>query len=1040
MSGVTHFFRRAAAGGAPPKVAVAGFGKHPAWSEHVRDLGVVSPTLSELRGLLYDEGIEKLLAQWEGLPPEALCPFDHWLVWWRPGQLVLARILASVDRVGRAEFPFVVAADVSGCELAPGLRCLAPALEDFARGVHALTRPEAVREAFAGGAVALDEALAETQAPADYGPTPDERLALVAQPGLEAEGPGLARLLYKVADAWAGLAPLRSGKAPKVEESAVAVRVPATPGEWIAAVLLWETFLAERVHPEIPRLFLAPAASPWLDLVVGRVEGSHFLGLGANPKKVVLETTIPYPVTAELRAAAGTLLAKWRPRAAFQPATHSAPPPLLAPPAPPIEAVSPAVPAVPEPAPARVDPPEPPVATAPASPVARAPEPVPLEPVNRPPSPLESGAESAEGSGAEAVPPPDRFLSAPPIGQPARPARRPAGETESARLRREESEPTLARDRPTGSSLRWVLLPAGGLMLAILAAGGWWMSRSVETGQTGATARARATAAPTQLASTAATTTTAATTAATTATAAVASSAKPDSGTVASAKPPNKDPLAAVLGQADQALSEGQHAEALRQYRAALALAPGDARASNSIWRLTWIPNLRLSGPTSAVAGLTLEGKVEVAEVGPVTPPLPWKVEAEDHFSAGRFSFDPASKAWRWNTASNRAATGWAQFRAAGPTATSDWQRFELTARWPAAASFADWPTQPLRLVGLKGAATNLMFRLNTPPGSPAAGAELVPNPALELWQAELLRGAEAGSWSLSLTHPGREVISLIEVVASTVEGAATNRVSHGLALCAVLPPPVIVKTPDPKSPGPATNSSVIASTPPRDPPAKAATGSPPSPLAVTNAASAFLRDFAWVPWTHGQSWPGQAERGFWVCRHQTSWGEYGELMHDELSRGYRGLPELPVSNMLPTNAEDYCRRLETKWKEQMPSGWLPAGWHFGLPSQEEWYAYTDGGKVCAGAILSPVEGPMLTNAGPVTAGATNRWGVYQAVGNVFEMSALIAPGSDKRQELGLDFKKPANLPVGGAVVGMDRGGQPKRGFRVVLKGGGSAP
>ena len=82
----------------------------------------------------------------------------------------------------------------------------------------------------------------------------------------------------------------------------------------------------------------------------------------------------------------------------------------------------------------------------------------------------------------------------------------------------------------------------------------------------------------------------------------------------------------------------------------------------------------------------------------------------------------------------------------------------------------------------------------------------------------------------------------------------------------------------------------------------------------------------------------------------------------------------------------------------------------------------------------------MLTNAGPVTAGATNRWGVYQAVGNVFEMSALIAPGSDKRQELGLDFKKPANLPVGGAVVGMDRGGQPKRGFRVVLKGGGSAP
>jgi hypothetical protein len=93
------------------RVQIAGFGKHPAWDDHIDDIGLTTETLVLTKQLLYSEGIATQLASgaWDQIEKSGnAIEFDHRFVWGRDQQAIVGALRASEDRNGRTRFPVVI--------------------------------------------------------------------------------------------------------------------------------------------------------------------------------------------------------------------------------------------------------------------------------------------------------------------------------------------------------------------------------------------------------------------------------------------------------------------------------------------------------------------------------------------------------------------------------------------------------------------------------------------------------------------------------------------------------------------------------------------------------------------------------------------------------------------------------------------------------------------------------------------------------------------------------------------------------------------
>ncbi|HET9379087.1 MAG TPA: hypothetical protein VFO40_29210, partial [Chthoniobacterales bacterium] len=97
-------------------VQLAGFGKHPAWDDHIDDFGLTTETLVIAKRILYSEGIAGQLASgaWNRLEETGRAvEFDHRFIWRREAQSVIGGIWASTDGKGRAHFPMIVCMQIA---------------------------------------------------------------------------------------------------------------------------------------------------------------------------------------------------------------------------------------------------------------------------------------------------------------------------------------------------------------------------------------------------------------------------------------------------------------------------------------------------------------------------------------------------------------------------------------------------------------------------------------------------------------------------------------------------------------------------------------------------------------------------------------------------------------------------------------------------------------------------------------------------------------------------------------------------------------
>jgi hypothetical protein len=130
---------------------LAGFGKHPAWNDHIEDLGLTTETLVIAKRILYSEGIASQLASgaWNRLEEIGhAMQFDHRFVWSREAQSVIGGIWASRDGKGRVHFPMIVCLQIGerGCQAIPRF---VPLVEDLSVRCHLANDQQKFRDVFA---------------------------------------------------------------------------------------------------------------------------------------------------------------------------------------------------------------------------------------------------------------------------------------------------------------------------------------------------------------------------------------------------------------------------------------------------------------------------------------------------------------------------------------------------------------------------------------------------------------------------------------------------------------------------------------------------------------------------------------------------------------------------------------------------------------------------------------------------------------------------------------------------------------------------
>jgi hypothetical protein len=292
---MTRFFRvflRDQLGG---RLHVAGFGKHPAWDDHIDDVGLETETLVIAKQLLYSQGIAGQLASgaWDQLEKTSQSlEFDHRFIWARMGQALVGTILASSDGKGRARFPMVVCVQAEMSVLHAVLLYL-PFVESLGKRCQAATSRQEFREL-------LNLASGEQ----DTFSFPDSHV-VSAHPEFQGDD-FLLQALEHLSDALRRSKPSRfSGGNP----NKVSFRLPPISVRTPENLEFWTGYLESWVRLQVPYLALASIGRMPVDLIVGEPTPTDFFCLRAKETVLPLtRTEFPSRQAASFQPAAGEYL------------------------------------------------------------------------------------------------------------------------------------------------------------------------------------------------------------------------------------------------------------------------------------------------------------------------------------------------------------------------------------------------------------------------------------------------------------------------------------------------------------------------------------------------------------------------------------------------------------------------------------------------------------------------------------------------------------------------------------------------------------
>lgn len=347
---------------------VSAFGKHPAWADHIHDAEIPVPTeaIKELRTILYNEGIRRLIDSGEFTRLEeqgVAIPYEHWIVWRGRRGFVVANVWASRDQVGRSRYPMVACCQCDGLAPIDLWRVAQPILSqmhkacvstDTQAGVLAAMDaarqqlPAAVRTILArppSGVVQVNGgtkagAAAAGAGTAVGGVTLPKRSAvqrLMNHPDMGPGGRRILHLLYTFSEWIDGSRDSRDSSGSRVARADQA-RAPLCADTPLEAVPLWLDFVQRVAGESAPMALLVPESQRWLDVFVGVPSPLQMKYLRVGEQSMPLTTEADEEFSPEFLELARTFLARSGatfpdPAAADAPPAAAGPGPQAAPPA-----------------------------------------------------------------------------------------------------------------------------------------------------------------------------------------------------------------------------------------------------------------------------------------------------------------------------------------------------------------------------------------------------------------------------------------------------------------------------------------------------------------------------------------------------------------------------------------------------------------------------------------------------------------------------------------------------------------------------------
>ena len=294
-----------------PALHLAAFGKHPAWDDHIPDLGLDTDRLVHVKRVLYLDGIGRNIdsGAWES-PGEGhgLPEFCHVFSRWEDQDWVMGRLWSSSDGKGRSRYPMVLCLASERVEFAKIATAAFDQLEEARQSCINTQSPAVVTSIVDNARDRLRAILNEDTASdrPDCTPTgrPDPLAVLAGHTDMGADHVGLTRLLYHVEREMSEYLPMSERAASSTKSGLVMgrahhVRVPRCADNPIEALMLWSDFLRGRFLGRIPLWVICPLDGNWADLLVGPPTERELLCMRVPPGELPLPTDIPYSIDAE---------------------------------------------------------------------------------------------------------------------------------------------------------------------------------------------------------------------------------------------------------------------------------------------------------------------------------------------------------------------------------------------------------------------------------------------------------------------------------------------------------------------------------------------------------------------------------------------------------------------------------------------------------------------------------------------------------------------------------------------------------------------
>jgi hypothetical protein len=287
------------AAGPRDRLLVAAFGKHPAWDDHMEDIGLETPALVALKRVLYVEGIGKNIdnGKWAELEArQSAIEFGHTFVWCRDSDILAGRLWPSRDGRGRTSYPMVVCTQARQMSLRWVYDCVLPHLARLETECRASSSAAEVRACLFACRGTLQRMCGTAGDPEGESHAGAELITqLLQHAGLGLDQESLMRILYHLErETSVGLVS-RAGRG-RCEHPAHA-RVSAARGLAAEASLLWIRLLLGEYGPHAGVLVIMPQQEAWLDIILGEPAPSQLVCLRASLEALPLTNTVPYKIS-----------------------------------------------------------------------------------------------------------------------------------------------------------------------------------------------------------------------------------------------------------------------------------------------------------------------------------------------------------------------------------------------------------------------------------------------------------------------------------------------------------------------------------------------------------------------------------------------------------------------------------------------------------------------------------------------------------------------------------------------------------------------